>query len=60
MNHEIKPKTGKLEQERNQIVKLGHQKISDDLKKAVDLAYKLSVKETPEVKIETLTKGSSL
>ncbi|WP_423906086.1 hypothetical protein [Candidatus Spongiihabitans sp.] len=49
---------GPLELERQNIVRQGSRQISDELKEAVELAYKLSVKEPPPVKVETLTSGS--
>lgn len=58
MQNQTNPKPDKLEQEREKLVRRGNQQISDEIKDAVDLAYKLSVKKPPHVVVETLTSGS--
>ncbi|WP_424946188.1 hypothetical protein [Candidatus Spongiihabitans sp.] len=55
MNNQTTPKPDQVEQEKQHLVRQGNQLISDDLKKAVDIAFKLSHKEPPHVKVETLT-----
>ncbi len=58
MRNQTNQNSERLERERQEIVRQGEQQISDELKRAVDLAYKLSVKETPQVEVKTLTSGS--
>ena len=59
MRNQTNQKPGRLEQEKQDIVRRGSKQISDELKDAVDLAYKLSIKKPPYISVETLTNGSS-
>ncbi len=58
MNNQPPKNLGQLEQERKEIVRQGNQLMSDELKDAVDLAYKLSFKKPEQVEVKTLTSGS--
>ena len=58
MSKQTSQQQGQLEREKQKLVRRGSQKISQELKDAVDLAYKLSVKKPPNVEVKTLTSGS--
>lgn len=58
MNTQPNGQQSRIEKERHDLIHRGNQQLSVELKEAVDLAYKLSVKESPQVTVETLTSGS--
>ena len=58
MRNNMKQHPAPLEQERQELVEQGRLQMSDELKMAVDLAYKLSVKKISFAKVVTLTNGT--
>ena len=58
MSKQTNQQQDQLERERQELIHRGNQKMSQELKDAVDLAYKLSIKKPPNVEVKTLTSGS--